>query len=437
MKEILTVDIEKIVYGGLGMGHVGGKVVFVPFTAPGDRVTAGILKEKKNYFEGRLQTIERPSAKRVQPFCRVFSRCGGCQLQHLSYADQISIKEENLRGSLHRLLQKSHFEIFPTIPAPQDRGYRIRAQLKTAFGRDRTILGFYGFKSHRAVGIRECPLLHPLADEILREMDGELQGFKEGIPLWEVEIFVSPDEDRGIVHLRGDGAKVLKLAERFSQKTQLIKGVKLTGTKTASWGDLRLRFCLPGLASESPIRVQIQTESFFQVNPYQNENLVRKIGEWALLSGVEKIADFFCGAGNLTLPLAQKAGKIWGIDSDETAIATAKENATQNGLKNCIFRAERAETAAAKILAETKQIDLAVLDPPRAGAREVLESLAALGPRKIFYVSCEPPTLIRDLARLEELGYNITRIQPLDMFPQTYHLEVIAELAKTGSMGDQ
>jgi len=437
MKNLITIEIEKIVYGGLGMGRMKGKVVFIPFTAPGDLVAAKIFREKKNYFEGRLQTIERPSPKRVPPFCRVFGRCGGCQLQHLSYADQICAKEENLRDSLRRLPQKSPFEILPTLPAPQERGYRIRARLKTAIGRGRTILGFYGIKSHQVVEIGQCPLLYPLADEILRELDGELQGFKEGIPLWEVEIFVSPDEDKGIVHLRGDGPKVLKMAERFSQKSRLMKGVKLTGTKTASWGDLRLRFCLPGLASEKSIRVQIQTESFFQVNPRQNEALIRKIGEWALLTGVEKVVDFFCGAGNLTLPLAQKAGRIWGIDSDETAIATAKENAAQNSLKNCVFRTERAETAAAKILAETKQIDLAVLDPPRVGAREVLESLAALGPRKILYVSCEPPTLIRDLARLGEIGYDVTRLQPLDMFPQTYHLEVIAELGRAGSKGDQ
>jgi hypothetical protein len=145
-------------------------------------------------------------------------------------------------------MQKGHFEVLPTLPAPQDRGYRIRAQLKASIASDRTILGFYGIKSHQVVEIGQCPLLHPLADEILREIDGELQRFKEGIPLWEVEIFVSPDEDKGIVHLRGDGPKVLKMAEKFFQKSRLIKGIKLTGTKTASWGDLRLRFRLPGLA---------------------------------------------------------------------------------------------------------------------------------------------------------------------------------------------
>ena len=269
------------------------------------------------------------------------------------------------------------------------------------------------------------------------ELDQELERMLENIPLQEAEFFVSPDEDKGIVHLTGDGPKVLKFAEKYFHKSGLIKGLKLTGSRSVSWGDLRLRFRLPGLALEKPIPVQIQTGSFFQVNPSQNENLIHKIGEWAQLSGIERIIDLFCGAGNITLPLAQKAGKIWGVDSDEKTIATAKENAEEGGLKNVIFRAERAEIGTAKILAEAKQIDLAVLDPPRAGAKEVLESLVALAPRKILYVSCEPPTLVRDLVRLGELGYDVTRVQPLDMFPQTYHLEVIAELLKAGLKEDQ
>ena len=436
MEETVPVDIEKIVYGGQGMGRVGGKVVFIPFTAPGDRVTATILKEKKNYFEGRIQTIERPSAKRVQPFCRVFGRCGGCQLQHLSYADQISVKEEILRGSLHRLSQKSHFEILPMIPSPRERAYRLRARFKAGQSGRKTILGFLGLKSHQIVEIDQCPLLPPLANKILQELVQELGGVPEKIPLQEVEIFISPEEDKGVVRLTGDGPKVFELSKKYFQKSGLIKGLKLRGSRRVSWGDLRLRFRLPGLASEKPIPVQIQTGSFFQVNPWQNENLIRKIGDWALLSGMERVMDLFCGAGNITLPLAQKAGKIWGIDSDEKAIATAKENAEENGLKNVIFRAERAEMGAANFLTETKQIDLAILDPPRAGAMEVLESLAALGPRKILYVSCEPPTLGRDLVRLGELGYDVTRVQPLDMFPQTYHLEVLAELVKPGSKQD-
>ena len=426
-------DIEKIVYGGLGMGRVDGQVVFIPFTAPGDRVTASILKEKKNYLEGRIRTIERASARRVQPFCRVFSRCGGCQLQHLSYGDQISAKEEILRGSFHRLLQKSHFEILPTIPSPRAQAYRLRAQFKTAQSGGRTILGFSGIRSHQIVEIDQCPLLYPPANRILQGMSQEIGRMPKNIRLKEVEILVSADEDKGIVHLTGNGPKASEFAEKYFQKSGILKGVKLTGPRGVSWGNLRLRFRLPGLASETPIPVQIRSGSFFQVNPFQNENLVLKIGEWASLAGGEKVVDFFCGAGNFTLPLAQRAGKIWGIDSNETAIAAAQENAEENGLNNVVFRAEKAETAIAKILAEIKQIDLVILDPPRAGAKEVLESLAALGARKILYVSCEPPTLVRDLVRLGDLGYNVTRIQPLDMFPQTYHLEMIAELVRSRS----
>jgi 23S rRNA (uracil1939-C5)-methyltransferase len=437
MKNRITIEIEKIVYGGLGMGRVEGKVVFIPFTAPGDRVTAVILKEKKNYLEGRIQTIERASAKRVEPFCRFFGRCGGCQLQHLNYADQISVKAEILQGSLHRLSSQHPFEILPMILSTQDRAYRLRAQFKGGQSGRKTILGFLELKSHQIVEIDQCPLLFPLANKILQELKGELRGMEGNIPLREVELFISPDEDKGVLHLTGDGPKVFELSKKYFRKSALLKGLKLNGSRRVSWGDLRLRFLLPGLASEKPIPVQIQTGSFFQVNPRQNESLIRRIGDWALLSGIEGVMDLFCGAGNLTLPLAQKAGKIWGIDSDEKAIATAKENAEENGLQNVIFRAERAGAGAFELLKEMGRIDLAILDPPRAGAKEVLESLAGLGPKKILYVSCEPPTLIRDLARLGELGYDVTRVQPLDMFPQTYHLEVIAELVKTGFKEDQ
>jgi len=430
LREKVTVDIEKIVYGGQGLGRAGGKVVFIPFSAPGDRVTSTILREKKNYFEGRIQTIERASSKRIPPFCEFFGRCGGCQLQHLDYADQISVKDEILRDSFRRISPKEPFEILPMIPSPRERAYRLRVQFKAGQSEGKNNLGFLELKSHRIVEIDQCPLLHPLANKILRELDAELGRMPGYLALKEAEIFISPDEDKGGVHLTGEGLKSFEFSEKYFQKSGLIKGIRLKGSRGVSWGDLGLRFRLPGLVPERPIQVRIQTGSFFQVNPWQNENLIRKIGGWASLSGIERVLDLFCGAGNITLPLAQKAGKIWGIDSDEKAIAPAKQNAEENGLKNVIFQTQKAEAGITKVLGESEPIDVAVLDPPRAGAREALMSLAAIGPRKILYVSCEPPTLIRDLVLLGELGYNITRVQPLDMFPQTYHLEVIAELRK-------
>jgi 23S rRNA (uracil1939-C5)-methyltransferase len=428
MKNLITLDIEKMVYGGQGMGHTNGKVVFVAFTAPGDRVAVEILKEKKNYLEGRLQTIQKSSPARVQPFCKVFGQCGGCQLQHLSYVDQISVKEGNLRESLRPLLKKGHFEVLPTIPSLRERAYRTRAQLKLGQAKGKTVLGFYGFKSHQIVAIDQCPLLHPLADKVLQEIYLSLERWKGRIQLRSADILVSPKEDKGVILLTGIGTGNLKILEELVQGTLTIKGAHLQTTNITSWGDLNLRFSLPGWSSKESIEMGIHADSFFQVNHCQNENLIKKVREWANLTGKEKVLDLFCGAGNLTLPLAQKTERIWGVDADKTAIAAARENARRNRLKNCVFWAAGADAGVSQILEETGNVDLVVLDPPRAGALKVLENIVRLRPPKILYVSCEPPTLVRDLVRLGELGYNVTRIQPVDMFPQTFHLEVIAEL---------
>jgi 23S rRNA (uracil1939-C5)-methyltransferase len=430
MKNLATVEIEKIVYGGAGMGRIGGKVVFVPFTAPGDRVIAEISREKKNYFEAALRTIAKPSARRVRPFCPVFAVCGGCHLQHLNYADQISLKEANLRDSLHRLRGKGDFDILPTLCASQDRGYRVRAQLKASCAGGRTVLGFYGVRSHSVVAIEHCPLLAPLANEILRGLLSLTDRRKGSARIEGADILVSLDEEKGIVRLKRAGPGDPAFLEELLQEVPCLKGARYQADGGASRGDLRLRFRLSGEVAEEPLEMDIPADCFFQVNPFQNRALVRKVREWARLTGREKVLDLFCGAGNLTLPLARNAGEIWGVDFDPAAISAAAENARKNFLDHCTFLAAPAEAGTARILGETKRVDLVVLDPPRAGAAGALEPIAGLRPQKILYVSCEPPTLARDLSRLGTLGYRVTRLQPLDMFPQTYHLEVIAELVR-------
>jgi 23S rRNA (uracil1939-C5)-methyltransferase len=192
---------------------------------------------------------------------------------------------------------------------------------------------------------------------------------------------------------------------------------------------LTLSHRCPKIFGKESLRMRIDYDSFSQVNPYQNWNLMQQVVEWADLAGGERVLDLYCGSGNLTLPLAQRASVVWGVDQDGRAVEVAAENARENRLGNCTFIAASAEEGIRRVLKDTDSIDVAVLDPPRPGAKAALESLALLGPQKILYVSCEPPTLIRDLARLGTLGYRLRRIQPLDMFPQTYHIEVIAELS--------
>jgi 23S rRNA (uracil1939-C5)-methyltransferase len=430
MKGTFTLEIGKMVYGGRGMGRINGKVVFVPFAAPGEKVQVEVVREKKDYIEAILTAFEQKSPWRVNPFCDLFGKCGGCHYQHIAYREQLKIKGEILRESLRPLANREEVEHRSVFPSPQDRGYRIRAQLKAGWVGGKNVLGFYGLKTHRLVQVEKCPLLHPLANEILQGVQ-EWMGKKEGMTIQEVEIQVSPDEGKGVVQLKGEGTCSLKMAESLGKEILAIKGVILAGRKKSfSWGDPILSYHWPKILGKEPLRIGVSYDSFTQINPYQNWNLMKILVEWMDLMGREKGVDLYSGSGNLTLPLAQRARKVWGVDQDRRAIEMAWENARENRMDNCTFIAAKAELGIKRIMKETGTVNFILLDPPRAGAgKEVLNAMPLLRPLKIFYVSCEPPTLIRDLIRLQDLGYRVTRIQPLDMFPQTYHIESITELS--------
>ena len=427
MNRSFTLEIEKMVYGGRGMGRIDGKVVFVPFTAPGDRVQVEVVREKKDYMEAVPKTVEEESPLRVKPFCGLFGKCGGCQYQHISYPHQLKLKEKEVKESLLHLKGEKDFEAVPAIPSSHDRGYRIRAQFKGGPKNKNEVLGFYGMNSHQLVEVRECPLLHPLANEILRGLQNWL-GKEREFSVRNADIQVSPDENKGVVQLHVEGHYTPPMAETLGKEIPGVKGVVLAGKKKISRGELTLLYRCPEILGKRSLQIQADYDSFTQVNPYQNWNLIERVVEWADLSGREKAVDLFCGSGNLTLPLAQRALKVWGIDQDRHAVERARENARKNQLDNCFFIPATAGAGIARVLAETDSVDVVVLDPPRAGAKDVLDGLARMRPRKIIYVSCEPPTLGRDLRRLGEMGFRLKRIQPLDMFPHTYHIEVIAEL---------
>lgn len=427
MNRSFTLEIEKMVYGGRGMGRIDGKVVFVPFTAPGDRVQVEVVREKKDYMEAVPKTVEEESPLRVKPFCGLFGKCGGCQYQHISYPHQLKLKEKEVKESLLHLKGEKDFEAVPAIPSSHDRGYRIRAQFKGGRKNKREVLGFYGPKSHQLVEVRECPLLHPLANEIFKGLQNWL-GKKREYFVRNADIQISPAENKGVVQLHVEGHYTPQMAETVGREIPGVKGVLVAGKKKISWGERTILHRCPEVFGKRSLQIQADFDSFTQVNPYQNGNLIERVVEWADLSGREKVLDLFCGSGNLTLPLAQRAGKVWGVDQDERAVKNAAENARKNQMENCLFIPATASAGIRRILAETDSVDVVVLDPPRAGAKDGLDVLARMRPRKIIYVSCEPPTLARDLRRLGEMGFRLTRIQPLDMFPHTYHIEVIAEL---------
>jgi 23S rRNA (uracil1939-C5)-methyltransferase len=426
MKRAFTVEIEKMVYGGQGMGRVEGKVVFIPFTAPGERVEAEVVREKKDYAEASLKRIESPSPRRRNPFCPVYGECGGCHYQHFAYEEQLRLKEEAVRETLHRVSRKASFEILPIIPSPTDRGYRIRAQMKAGVLAGKRVLGFYAWRTHQVCSVQGCPLLHPLANRILSGLNRYFQKRKD-IPLKGVDIQVSPDEGQGVLSLRLEGPWDIERMEEIGGEVPEIKGILVEGKEKTSWGEPHLWYKGPEMGGKK-LFLHAGGKSFVQVNPDQNRNLIGKVLKWAVLNKDEKAVDLFCGSGNFSLPLALRCEKVWGVDQDGEAIDSARANARRNLIDNCTFWAGTAEEGIGRIRRETGSVDLVVLDPPRVGALSALNPLVSLHPRKILYVSCEPPTLARDLARLVSLGYNVKRVQPLDMFPQTYHIEMVAEL---------
>jgi 23S rRNA (uracil1939-C5)-methyltransferase len=426
LKSLFALEIEKMVYGGRGMGRRDGKVIFVPFTAPGELVQAEITKDRKEFAEADLRAVERPSPLRIEPFCRHYGECGGCHYQHIPYPEQLKVKEALVRECLHKTGEKSGCEFPPIVPSPRDRGYRIRAQFKGGGAGETRALGFYAGSSHRLVPVAQCPLLHPKVNEIYRELERRCGEY--GIEA--VKIQVSPDEERGVVTLEAKAGGDRKKAEKLARGIPGVKGVILKGKRDGVFGDTDLFWEWSGIPGSRALRVRARGDSFSQVNPFQNRNLMQKIVEWADLAGNERVLDLYCGSGNFSLPLAQRAKRVWGIDSDEQAITYARQNAAANGLENCRFRAASTNPGIKRVREETDAVDLAVLDPPRAGARD-LAALVSLNPRKILYVSCEPPIMARDLDLLGSLGYRPVRLQALDMFPHTYHVEVLAELARS------
>ncbi len=419
------VRIESVAFKGYGVAHLQGKVVFIPQTVTGDRAWIEVTEEKKNYSMGRLIQILAPSPWRVTPPCLWFGGCGGCHWQHIDYSIQCNLKREILEDLLRRIGRVKAIPSPSVIPSPHPYGYRVRVQLKASKER----LGYFQERSHRVVDIQACPIAHPLINQALSLIR------KRFLPLSkikEVEINVSPDEDRGVL-LFPDlflNAEIEDLLKEILNTHSIIKGIGV-GQKNGFhfWGDSTLNFRIP-IDSEKEDRtltLRVSPGSFSQVNPIQNQRLIRTILQWVEVDKVENALDLYCGIGNFTLPLASRGlKKVWGVEENRMAIQDARFNAERNGIKNCEFIQGRVE----EILTNWNRGNptLVVIDPPRRGCMGVLNQLIRLKPQKVIYISCEPTTFARDIRLFTERGYCLQRVELIDMFPQTYHIEMVGLL---------
>lgn len=428
-----TTTIEKLIDGGAGLARLDGQVVFIPGVCPGERVRARVTAVKSGYAEAALEAVVTPSADRIKPPCPVAGRCGGCQWQHLDYPAQLRAKIEILREDLHRIGGLSEPPLLPPLGAPHPYDYRSRIQLKFDCSHREPFIGFFEAQSRRLVPIDRCLVAAPplnlaiaalrpvLADPVTRLASleeahlhlapgtGELQCryFTRGEPKKRVEAFLAAAEKR-----------VEGLVSQIYYDRSGHRRV---------WGR---DWIVDRLHSRSGDRsFRISDRSFAQVNPEQNEALIDTVTAFASLTGRESVLELYCGIGNFGLVLAPAAKSLQGYDESKTAIGDARENASRQGIANARYIAKPVEEAVEELAKGNRRWDVLVADPPRDGmGRRVIGALLTIKPPRIIYISCVPATLARDLKHLSAGGYRVTRIQPVDLFPQTPYLETVTEL---------
>ncbi len=416
--DIETLEIKKVVSGGEGLGHTGGHVLFVPYTLPGETVAVEITQERKNYRRGRIQALLIPSAERRAPPCPVFTTCGGCQLQHLPEGRQLHYKVEALRETLFPLGDLASLPLLPPIPSPEAFHYRTRATLKIHDGQ----VGFYQPESHTLVPIDACPLLIP-------ELNQTMAWLARNAPLHQLTEIELQGNGRGEVI-------VIITGHFFSSKTAFYKRAQealLEGSSPVSLKGMifyirqhRLTLGQAHLVvSAHGQNLKISDRAFSQINLPCAALVIEKVIEWLVPEPSDVLLELYSGVGTFTVPLASRVREITAIEGNPYAVADARKNTLR--MKN--VRLVDASVEMGLAATPSGYASKLFLNPPREGVSgEVLTHLIRLAPPQIVYLSCDPATLTRDLKRLVTAGYQVTRLQPFDMFPQTSHLEVMAEL---------
>jgi 23S rRNA (uracil1939-C5)-methyltransferase len=442
--DTIELDIASLGYDGQGAGRYGGLVVFVPFALPGERVRAHIVKVARGYAVGKLMELLRPAPDRAVPRCPVFGRCGGCALQHMAYPAQLAFKREAVAGALRKIGGIENPEVLPVIGMAEPWRYRNKGTfpIKTGDACGGVVAGMYAPRSHRIVPVDDCPIQPEAVNAALA-----------AVLRWANENGVQPyGEETGAGLLRG------VLARSFAETGETLVALVTNGEKLPAKNELikALKSAVPGLAG---IVQNINTEntnvvlgprektvwgrpfaaaglgglafavgarSFFQVNTEQMERLYAEAAEAAGLTGSELVVDAYCGVGTIGQYMAARAGRVIGIESVPESVEEARRSAERNGIANAGYVCGRAEDVLADMAAKGLKPDVILMDPPRKGCdAKFLEAAAATGASRLVYVSCNPSTMARDIQILLEKGYELKKVQPVDMFPQTADVECV------------
>jgi len=441
LKQTFPLTIKRLGINGEGVGYFKKQVVFVPGALPGEEVVVEATKINPKFAEAKVKKIRIKSPNRVQPLCPVYEQCGGCQLQHLNYDQQLKEKRDIVIQSLERHTKGniSKLDIRETIGMEDPWGYRNKSSFQVKAMDGKVLAGLYGLNSHQLINIEECAVQHSQTNEatsavkrILEELKIPIYNEKSrkgivrtivtrvGIQTGELQIVLIttqkelPKMDTIIHEIQKRLPNVKSIVQNINgQKTSLIFGeetLPLAGEEfiQETLGDLQF---------------ELSARTFFQLNPVQTVKLYNEVKKAAALTGQEKVVDAYCGVGTIGLWLADQAGEVRGMDVIPESIEDAKKNAKRQGLNNTKYVPGKAEEVLPKWVKKGWKPDVIVVDPPRTGLEgQLIQTILQAEPKKLIYISCNPSTLAKDIQTLSA-KYEVKYIQPVDMFPHTAHVE--------------
>lgn len=437
--DIFEIEITGTTDQGDGVGRAEGMAVFVPYALMGEVVSVLIVKVMKNFSYGKLLEVITPSQHRIKAECDYFYKCGGCRFWNVEYSQELEYKRQNVEDCLKRI-GKINIDVPETLGCQSCKGYRNKGQFPVSTDG----IGIYAQNSHRVIDVERCIIQgdeNPQVLAAVRQWMTEcgIESYNEESHSGCVRHIYTRCAQSGVMVCIVTRTETLpyreRLVEILREKVEGLSGVihnmneKQTNVVLGRrfrtlWGEDYL------IDSIGHCKFKLSPLSFYQVNNAQTKVLYDKVAEFARLTGDEIVWDLYCGIGTIGQYLAKDAKKIVGCEVVPQAIENAKENAKLNGIDNAEYYCGTAEEVAPKLKGERP--DVVILDPPRKGCEEsLLKTIAKTEPKRIVYVSCKPSTLARDLRILEDLGYKIQKVQPVDMFPRTQHVESVTLLVKS------
>lgn len=467
------VEILGLASEGEGIAKIDNFTIFVPGAILGEKVKIKVVKVKKNFAYGKLLEVLEESEHRIEPVCSIYKQCGGCGLQHLSYEGQLEFKKNRVKDALerigkikissktklesavenidnHNLKKASDYDgaiLHDTIGMKEPYRYRNKVQLPVGEENGEIKIGFYAPRSHNIIDMDTCYIQDEVGEKVVVLT-------KKWMKKYNIKAYDEQKDHGTVRHImirRGFITKevmvvVITRTRELPYKEEFVEMIKeniegitsiiqnINNKKTnVILGEENITLFGSDHISDyiGKFKFNISPLSFFQVNPVQTEILYSKALEYAGLTGEEVVFDAYCGTGTISLFLSQKAKKVYGVEIVEAAIKNAKENAKINNVNNAEFIVGKSEDVIPQLINKGIKADVVVVDPPRKGCeKSLLEAIGEMKPERIVYVSCDPGTLARDLGILDELGYRTLEVQPVDMFPQTAHVETVCLMSR-------